>query len=181
MKTVAIYKSKTGFAKQYAEWIAGELAADLYESSQITIEQITAYDTVIYGGGLYVGGINGVKLITENLDKLQGKKVVVFATGASPGREEEIREVRNSNFTPVQQKQIRFFYLRGGFNYHKLTLIDKVLMALLKWKMKLKPKTKLIADERGMLAAYEQPADFTRKKNIEELISYVTSEPGKAG
>ncbi|HEX3047847.1 MAG TPA: flavodoxin domain-containing protein [Bacillota bacterium] len=175
MKTVVLYKSKTGFTKKYADWIAGELAADLYESSQITIEEITTYDTVIYGGGLYIIGINGVELITQNLAKLQGKKIVVFGVGASPGREEEIREVQDANFTLEQQQQIRFFYLRGGYDYHKLKPVDKVLMILLKWKIKLKPKTKLTADERGMLAAYQHPADFTRKKNIEELIAYVTS------
>jgi menaquinone-dependent protoporphyrinogen IX oxidase len=127
MKTVVIYKSKTGFAKRYAEWIAGELAADLYESSQITIAQITAYDTVIYGGGLYISGINGVELITKNLDILQGKRIVVFGVGATPGREEEIREVQDANFTPEQQQQIRFFYLRGGYDYNKLKPVDKVL------------------------------------------------------
>ena len=31
-----------------------------------------------------------MELITKNLEKLKGKKVVVFATGATPGREEEI-------------------------------------------------------------------------------------------
>jgi menaquinone-dependent protoporphyrinogen IX oxidase len=173
MKTIVLYKSKTGFTKKYADWIAGELMADLYESSQISIEQIAAYDTVIYGGGLYITGINGVELITQNLDKLQGKKIVVFGVGATPGREEEIREVQAANFTPEQQQKIRFFYLRGGYDYHKLKPVDKVLMTLLKWKMKLKAKTKLSADERGLLAAYQHPADFTRQKNIESLIAYV--------
>ena len=97
---------------------------------------LTAYDTVIYGGGLYVVGINGVKFITKNLDKLNDKKVVVFATGASPFREKAINEVRNKNFTSEEQKYIKFFYLRGGFDYSKLKPFDKVLMTLLKWKIK---------------------------------------------
>lgn len=132
---------------------------------------LAAYDTVIYGGGLYIVGINGVKLITQNLDKLQGKKVVVFATGATPHREEDITEVKNKNFTAEQLQRLRFFYLRGGFDYSKLKPVDKALMTLMKWK--LKRKKELRADERGMLAAYDQPADFTRKKNIDELIAYV--------
>jgi menaquinone-dependent protoporphyrinogen IX oxidase len=179
MKTIVVYKSKSGFAKKYAEWIAEELSAGLIEASKVTVESLSAYDTVIYGGGLYVGGINGVKLITQNLDKLKGKKVVVFASGASPAREEAINEVRNKNFTPEQQQRIRFFYLRGGFDYSKLQPLDKVLMILLKLKIKRKRKTELNSDERGMLAAYDQPADFTRKKNIDELISYVTSKNGE--
>ena len=53
----------------------------------------------------------------------------------------------------------------------KLNLINKVLMTLLKWKIKLKRhKT---PDEKGMLAAYSKPMDFTKKENIKELLEYV--------
>lgn len=172
MKIVVIYKSKTGFVKKYAEWIAEELSAEIFEASKIASDMLTTYDVVIFGGGLYAVGINGIKLITQNLNKLEGKKVIVFATGASPFREEAINEVKNKNFTYEQQKYIRFFYLRGGFDYSKLKPFDKVLMTLLKWKMK--RKKELTSDERGMLAAYDKPVDFTRKKNIDEIISYVT-------
>ena len=173
MKTVVVYKSKSGFVKKYAEWIAAELAADLFEAGEVTVDTLAAYDTMIYGGGLYIIGINGVKLITENLDKLGGKKIVVFATGASPVREETITEVRDKNFTAEQQERIRFFYLRGGFDFSKLRPIDKVLMTLMKWKLRRRKNP--TPDERGMLAAYDKPMDFTNRKNIEELIAYVTS------
>lgn len=134
---------------------------------------LTAYDTVIYGGGLYVVGINGVKYIRQNLNKLKDKKVIVFATGVSPFREEAISEVKNKNFTAEEQKHIQFFYLRGGFDYSKLKTFDKVLMTLLKWKIKWKKE--LTPDERGMLASYDQPVNFTRKKNIDKIITYVNS------
>jgi menaquinone-dependent protoporphyrinogen IX oxidase len=173
MKTIIVYKSKSGFVKQYAEWIAAELSADIFEASRVTVNQLAAYDTVIYGGGLYIGGINGVKLVTQNLDKLAGKKVIVFASGATPPREEALVEVRNKNFTAEQLKRIKFFYLRGGFDYNKLTPVDKVLMTLM--KLMLKGKKEPTADERGMLAAYNEPADFTRKQNIEDLIAYARS------
>ena len=173
MKTVVIYKSKTGYAKKYAKWIAEKLAADIFDVSKVTTNMLTAYDTVIYGGGLYVVGINGVKLITKNLNKLKDKKVIVFATGVSPSREEAISEVINKNFTSEEQKYIQFFYLRGGFDYSKLKPFDKVLMTLLKWKIK--TKKELTPDERGMLETYDKPADFTRKKNIDKIITYVSS------
>ncbi len=175
MKSVVVYRSKSGFARQYAEWIAEELAADLFEGSTVTVDKLMAYDVIIYGGGLYASGINGVKLITGHMDRLREKKLVVFATGAAPGRAEELDQVRNSNFTPEQQKQIRFFYLRGGFDYSRLTMIDKLLMTLLRLKIQWRGQrnAKLHPDERGMLHAYAQPVDFRRKGNISELISYV--------
>lgn len=173
MKTVVIYKSKTGFTKIYAEWIAKELSADIFDVAKVDANILMTYDTVIYGGSLHAVGIIGVKFIKENLDKLKDKKVVVFATGASPWKEEAINEVRNKNFTPEQQKYIRFFYLRGGFDYSKLKSVDKVLMTLLKWK--LKRKKDLSSNERDMLAAYDKPINFTRKDNIDEIIAYVNS------
>jgi len=172
MKTVVIYKSKTGFARKYAEWISEELSADIFDASKFNINMLSAYDTVIYGGGLYAVGINGVKFITQNVDKLKDKKVVVFATGASPFREGPMSEVRDKNFTPEEQKYVQFFYLRGGFNYSILKPFDKVLMTLLKWKLKM--KRELTPDEKGMLASYDKAVDFTRKKNIDGIISYVT-------
>lgn len=173
MKTVVIYKSKTGFTKKYAEWIAEELSADIFQGSKVNADVLATYDTVVYGGGLYAGGINGIKLIKRNLDKLKDKKVIAFATGASPAKEETIREIENNNFSVEQQKHIKFFYLRGGFDYNRLNPFYKILMTLL--KSKLKSKTELKPDEKGMLEAYEEPVDFTNKKNIDEIISYVNS------
>ncbi|MBD7912785.1 MULTISPECIES: flavodoxin domain-containing protein [Clostridium] len=175
MKTIVIYKSKTGFTKKYAEWIAEELSADIFNISKVNINMLDKYDTIIYGGSLYAVGIIGVNLITKNINKLKGKKIVAFATGASPLRDEVINEVRDKNFTTEQQKYIKFFYLRGGFNYNKLNLFDKFLMTLLKLKIKNKKKEELSSDEIGMLAVYNRPVDFTDKKNIDKIITYVNS------
>lgn len=171
MRTVVVYKSKTGFTKKYAQWIAEELSADIFEVSKINIDMLTSYDTIIYGGSLYAVGILGVKIITKNVHKLKDKNIIVFATGASPSKVEAINEVKNANFTEEQQKYIKFFYLRGGFDYSKLNTFDKFLMTLLKFKIKMKKE--LTSDEKGMLACYDRPVDFTKKTNLKELINYV--------
>lgn len=173
MKTVVVYKSKTGFTQKYAEWIAKELAADIFEVAKLDIKDLEKYDTVIYGGSLYAVGINGVKFITQNFDKLKNKKIIVFATGASPAREEVINEVKNKNFSVEQQKYISFFYMRGGFDFKRLNFFDRMLMMLLKWKIKMKKE--LTPDEIGMLAIYDKPTDYTRKNNIEALIACANS------
>ena len=73
----------------------------------------------------------------------------------------------------MQQKYIKFFYLRGGFNYSELNPFDKFLMTLLKWKIKNKKEEELTTDEIGMLAVYDKPVDFTMKNNIDRIITYV--------
>ncbi|MPM18604.1 hypothetical protein SDC9_65017 [bioreactor metagenome] len=170
MKTIVVYSSKTGFTKKYAEWIAAELNADITECRKITPDMLHEYETIIYGGGLYAGGIKGVKKIKKNLPYLRDRKIIVFATGATPDREETTEEIRNQNFTSEQQEYINFFYLRGGFDYSKLNVIDKALMSMLKVKLRMKPESKRSPDETGMLAAYENPADFTKEKYMEKLL-----------
>lgn len=173
MKTVIIYKSKTGFTKKYAQWIAEALSADAFDVSKANIDMIKQYDNIIYGGSLYAVGITGLKFITKNFDKLKDKKLVVFATGASPSSQRVIDEVVSKNFTLEQQKYIKFFYLRGGFDYKKLNFFDKFLMKLLKLKIKSKAKDKLTKDEIGMLAIYDRPTDFSLRKNIDVIVNYI--------
>ena len=75
MKTIVVYKSKYGSSKEYAFWIAEELGCEAVDVKNIKIEKLYEYDTIIYGGGLYAEVINGITLITRNLDKLKDKKI----------------------------------------------------------------------------------------------------------
>ena len=169
MKAIVAYKSKSGYTKRYAEWIAQELGCDIKEDPELS--DILGYDTVIYGGGMYAGGFNGVKLITKNLDKLKGRRIALFAVGSNPGREHEMKVFWDRVLTAEQQKTIGLFYLRGGFDYSKLTARDKVLMKMLKVKLqKIKERTE---DEQGMLDAYDTPVDFSDKANIKPLMEFI--------
>ena len=73
-----------------------------------------------------------------------------------------------SNFSPSQLETLSFFMLRGGFDFDRLTVFDRVFMILL--KIKLKSKKNPTADERGMLQSYSTPVDFTNKKQIEPIL-----------
>ena len=82
--------------------------------------------------------------------------------------------MKNKNFTAEEQKYFKFFYLRGGFDFSKLGFKDKVLMSIMKWKLNSKKKKdeEMTEEEKGMLAAYEKPVDFTERENIKELTDY---------
>lgn len=173
MKAAVIYKSKSGYTKNYAEWISEALGAKLLEGEEAKRQNLKEYDTLIFGGGLYASGINGIKTIKKSINLYPTKNIIVYTTGASPGRKEEIDSVIKKNFTDQEQGAIKFFYLRGGFDYSKCSAIDKVLMKML--EVILKNKKNLAPDERGMLNAYKTPMDFTKKENTEELVDYVNS------
>ncbi len=169
MSAIVIYASTTGFTKKYAEWIAQDLGADLVEARRLRSETLQNYDTIIYGGSLHAVGIRGITSLKKNFALLEGKRVIVFATGATPSRADVPAEVINANFSPEERERIHFFYLRGGFDYSRLGLVDKLLMNLL--RLKLARKKERTPDERGMLAAYSRPVDFTKKAYIQDLIA----------
>lgn len=169
MKTIVVYRSKTGYTERYANWIAEELGCDIKADAEFS--DIEAYDIIIYGGGMYVGGLNGSRLIKRNYGKLAGKKIVIFAVGSNPGREEELAEFWARLLDEEQLEAIPHFYLRGGFDYNKLGIADRILMNMLKKRLQsLKNPTE---DELGMLAAYDTPVDFCSKENIEPLVACV--------
>jgi hypothetical protein len=68
MKTIVIYKSKTGYTKQYAQWIAEELSADILPADKVSFQKLAEYDCIIFGGRLYAVGIDGLSLIKKNFD-----------------------------------------------------------------------------------------------------------------
>jgi menaquinone-dependent protoporphyrinogen IX oxidase len=173
-KVIVVYRSKGGFVQRYAEMIAKAVGADLADARGVDIAKLKQYDTIVFGGGLYAVGINGVGLIKKNLEALSGRRIIVFAAGASPPRPEIVNEVRDRNFDAVQQKRIRFFLLRGGFDYSKLSAFDKLLMQLM--KKSLRRKKNPTPDERGMLAAYDTPVDFVSEKHIAPIIAAIGEE-----
>ncbi len=170
-RIVVIYKSKSGFSQKYAEWIAQALGCPMLENKGLTLTDLEPWDTIIYGGGLYAVGINGIELIKTNFNELKGKRLIVFATGATPPREEDLQKVWESNFSSEQRAAITRFYFRGGFDFTKLGRVNKLMISLL--KVKLRGETAPSEDAVGMLAAIDEPVDFSDPALIRPLIDFV--------
>jgi menaquinone-dependent protoporphyrinogen IX oxidase len=173
-KTAVIYKSKYGSTKKYAEWIASELKSILFECSQIKPEDLLQYDTIIFGGGLYASGINGISLITKNFQTIKNKNIIVFTVGLAATEDKEIfKPIIEKNCTQELRNKIKFFHLRGGIDYKKLNFIHKPMMAMLKTMVSKKKPEEMTDEDRMMLDTYGEKVDFTDKNTIEPLISYI--------
>lgn len=167
-KVVVVYRSGSGYTKNYATWLSEELQCDLLPGKSTKVSDLLEYDTIIYGGGLYAIGINGFGLIKKNYAQLKDKKIIVFAVGASPVRDDIIQVVRSANIPEEMSSNVQFYYLRGGFNYNKLSPLNKALMQLK--KIQLKSTKNPDADTKGMLHSYDHPLDFTNKKNLRPIL-----------
>ncbi len=172
-KIIVVYKSKYGTTKRYAEWIAEEVKADLFEQSAVSVEDLLKYDIIVYGGSLHAVGIKGLKLITGNYDKLKTRKIIVFGVGASSGKSNDLKKVVEHNFKGEMAGKIPFFYCRGGFNFQSLSLLDKAMMSALKTKIEMSKKSGMDSETQEFLDSYDNPVDFTDKKYIAPLIEEI--------
>ena len=168
MKTIVAYRSKTGYTKKYAQWIADELHCDIKEDPSYA--DIEGYDVIIYGGGIYAGGINGMKLITGNYSRLRGKKIALFAVGALDVSNKVYESLWNKTLSDEQQKAVGHFYFRGGFDYDRIKGADKIMISLLRSSMQKKKNP--TEGQKALLSAFET-ADHTDRKNIAPLIEHV--------
>lgn len=174
-KTAVVYKSKYGSTKKYAKWIADEANADLFEVSKVRAESLIPYDTIVYGGGLYAGCILGFSVMKKNYKKLSDKKLIVFAVGATPKHEDVAKEVKNKNLPPEMQERVRFFLLRGGLNYTKMNLLDRLMMYFLVKSIKAKDPNELDNDSKDVLATYGKVIDYTDKNTIKPIIECINN------
>ena len=172
-KVLVIYKSKYGSTKRYAQWIAEEVNATLADSSEVKAEDLQKYDTIVFGGSLHAVGIKGIKFIVDNFEEIKDKKLIVYGVGASPWSEEVAVQVLNINFREGIREKINFFYLRGAFNYNKLSIGDKTLMNFLKLKLQSKKEEELDEEAKGLLACYDNPADWTDRAAIAPLVECI--------
>lgn len=175
--TIIVYKSRYGATKRYAQWLASALKCDVLDQESVKDGRLNRYNTIIYGGGLYAGGVNGLSFITKNFDAMGGKNIVLFTCGlADPTDESNIQGIKASldkRLTPQMQKRIKVFHLRGGMDYARLSPVHRAMMAMLKGMLAKKDGQTLRQEDREMLATHGKAVDFTDEAAIAPLAEYV--------
>jgi menaquinone-dependent protoporphyrinogen IX oxidase len=176
-RIVVVYQSQYGFTEKYAKWIAEALSCNLFNRKAIKAEELHPYKTIIYGGGLYAGGVNGIDLITKKFDRFINKNIILFTCGlADPSNKvntDHIKVSLEKVFTSEMEKQIKIFHLRGGIDYSKLSFTHKIMMSMLHKMLTKKASDTLSDEDKEMLRTYGGKIDFTDRSSIVPIISYV--------
>lgn len=178
MNIAVIYRSKYGTTKQYAQWIAEALGAKLFESRTIKADRLNDFDMVIYGGGLYAGGISGISLVTKNLCK----NLIIFTVGLATPENTDYTKILEKNLSSEMRQNTKVFHLQGGINYKKLGIIHKAMMAMMmvmtKKAVAKKKEEEITNDDKEFMATYGKKVDFTNQQNIMPLVEYVRLQTG---
>lgn len=168
MKILLIYKSKTGFTKRYAEWIAEEINCKLENIANLKNINFNRYDLVIYGSRIHAGKIDGI----DKIKKLNlGNKLILFATGATPKETNSIKEVWKNNLK--EDKTIKHFYIPAGLNYEKMGFLDLMMMKMA--SRMLENKKDKSAEDIGMQNSINRSYDISNKSRIKPLVEYIKS------
>ncbi len=172
MSIIVVYKTKYGSTKTYAQWIAEELGCQAVDAKTVKIDDLVQYDTIIYGGGLYAEVINGITLITKNIDKLKDKKLVVYTTGITPMEYREYYDklVIEKNFKSGVPDNMKIYNFVGKMILDELSIVHRTAIKSLKKLMQGKENPTEM--EKLLVELCDANGDFTDKNAIAELVSY---------
>jgi flavodoxin len=173
-KCVVVYESKYGTTKKYAEWIAEDLGADIFPRKDASADDLAGYDVIIYGGGLYAGGVSGLPFITKNYEKIKDKRILLFTCGlGDPTVFENVDSIRKSlakALSPEMQKNFEIYHLRGGMDYSKLSFIHRSMMSMVQKAVSKKDPSTLTEEDLQMMETYGKTVDFTDRTTIKPLV-----------
>jgi menaquinone-dependent protoporphyrinogen IX oxidase len=182
-KTVVIYSSIYGHTKKYAEWIAGELNADIFELKSFDTKLLSDYDNLVFGSGLYAGRIAFVSILVKNSKQIKNKKIALFTVGTSDVSNEKtvsyIKEQFFSKFPKDFLENAKLFCFRGGIDYDKMSFVHKQMMNMLGFVLKRKKPEELQYEETQFLEALGKTVDFSDKNSIAPLVEFVKVDKGE--
>ena len=168
-KTAVLYKSKYGASKQYAELLAERLKCEIFNLEGMRGERLAGFEKIILAGGVYAGGIAGINFLKKNRRLLEGKKVFLFAVGASPSDEGAVDELKKRSLQG-EMSGYELFYGRGAWDEEKMSLKDRTLCRLLVKAVSKKKSGDYEPWERAILEASGQKCTWVDEKYLQPLI-----------
>lgn len=95
MKSVIIFGSQYGSAKQYAEVLSEKLNIDCFDYRKLKSDK--KYDIIIYVGSLYAGGVLGLAKTLKGYSANTLKKILIITVGiADPNDIENAENIQNN-------------------------------------------------------------------------------------
>lgn len=128
-ETIVLYHSKHGSTKQYAEWIAEALKADIMPYHKKKLGYISLYKNVVIGSKIRNGLLPGTMLIAENYENfsLRGKNLFLFAVGVAEEDPTYKRRLLEENRIEGIQDS-NFWMLPGKIDMSSLSLSERALL-----------------------------------------------------
>ena len=173
MKKLIVYGTQYGTTKRYAEKFSEimNLPCISYEE----VKALSGYDEVIHFGGLYAGGVKGLKTTIKALT--ENTRLIIVTVGlADVTDEENVNNIRRSIHRQVPARLMdntMTFHLRCGIDYKNLNFKHKTMMSLLYNKAKKLPEEKKNAEVRAMIETFNSTVDFVDYHALDQIAEAI--------
>lgn len=164
-----VYGSHYGTTERYAQELSRRVGIPTMDYRRMG--EISSQDTVIYLGGLYAGGLVGLKKSLPKL-KTTANLIVVTVGLADPEEEKNVQHIRASVTKQLGEEltaKTTFIHLRGGIDYGKLNMLHRTMMRMLYSQIKKKPVDQLSEEDQELIATYGKKVDFTDLSSVEKI------------
>ena len=172
---IILFGTTYGSSKLYAEELSKRTGIEARSYDEVS--SIDDYDTVVYIGSLYAGGVQGMKKTFSKLTDVGEKKIIIATVGlADPTDSENINSIRNSIKNQLSDElynHATIFHLRGAIDYAKLGFKHKTMMSLLYNKAKNLPEEKKTAEVRAMIDTYNKQVSFIDYESLTPIVEII--------
>jgi menaquinone-dependent protoporphyrinogen IX oxidase len=126
MSILVLYHTKYGSTKQYAQWIAQDLGAELSPVLAYDPQKLASVDTVIFGASIRMGKLQQADFLRKHSPILLQKKLIIFSVSAAPPEDPEIRTYYENSVPENLRRHATFVALPGRVT--PLSALDNFLM-----------------------------------------------------
>lgn len=171
MKTLILYRSKYGSSAKYARMLGEELNCPVQELGK-RLPDLSECGRIVFVGGIYAGGINGLNVLRKGRAAWQEKKLALLAVGASPYEEKALAELR-ARCCVGELAGVPLFYARGAWDETKMDRKDRFLCSFLQKAVAKKPPEECETWMTALLQAKGQTCDWTDRAYLEPLLAFL--------
>lgn len=166
LDSIIVYGSEYGSAQEYAQELAKQLKLKCIDYHHFDVKK--SYQTIIYIGSLYAGGVKGM------ISSHQYQDLLVASVGLSDPKNQKntdkIKEHLKKQVPNLTIEDEQIFHLRGAIDYSKLTFIHRILMGMLYRKVRKTPESQLDAESRQLLETYNKTVNFIDLTTLDPII-----------
>ena len=170
MNRMILYGSEYGTAQRYAEKMSQLTGIPVFSYS--TAQDFAGCKLVVYFGGLYAGGVKGLKQTIKHLPT--DIKLILATVGlADVTDEENLCNIRRSVRKQLPEhlwENTTLFHLIGGIDYSRLSFTHKTMMTLVYNKAKRLPEEKKTAEVRAMIETFNTKVDFVDLDALSPIV-----------
>ena len=159
---IVIYESKTGFTARYALWIAEKLECPFIRYSEATAPALKHYKTLIFGGWMKAGKIQGLNWLKKNISQFEEQNIILYCTGGGPADKQDLQKIATDNLTDGLEG-LPLFYLPGGINREKMGFLSRIVIGAVANSLK--------KNEPELAKALKEGCDFTSPDLVDPLVA----------